>query len=234
MTDYSELLDCVDKLLDMYDASPSTMEHIAKRYPALHHSLENVMVARTRMPKADVQPTGLPDLTVAGEIRPGAGYLLSSARAITPQEADRIQEVLHARFPGSAFVILTPGLTVAEICQLVPLTRAELANALERTESRLLKYWGESEHGSPESGGYNAVMHGLRILVGELAGTPERDGAAAPPAVAPADESATPTAAPSPICGKFHPRFMVSCSKPAAHQIYDPQHHDADAGVWWE
>jgi hypothetical protein len=44
----SELEESVDRLVDMYDSSPATMEHLSKRYSGLHHAIESLMMARTR------------------------------------------------------------------------------------------------------------------------------------------------------------------------------------------
>lgn len=122
------------------------------------------------------------------------------------------------------------------------ITQAELVAALQRTEHRVSTLHAEA---SDET--YWGAVRLLRTLLREL--TPERDGAGALPVPASEPVVATPTPAPSlltpetaderfpsgpaPLCGKVHRRFSVSCSRDAAHTVYDPQHHDADAGVWW-
>lgn len=153
-----------------------------------------------------------PEMAVAGEIRPGRGYLLSTDSNITPETAEIINDKLAERFPDSTFAILSPSLKLAGGDNLV--TQDALQAALKQAEARVIRE-NENATGQGAKIATYGAARALRVLWQALL-SPERDGSDAPSPVPPAPDVAPDPSRPT---GYLQATYPTSCG--AVHPWMD-------------
>lgn len=114
-----------------------------------------------------------PNITLAGEIRPGGWYVLRADRNLRPQEAMRIREKCDQLFPGATFAILDKAV---ELVTELP----DLRDAVERARGKAKEGRERWASDKPMRKMYHNAAVALELLAREL-GPQERDGAGALP-----------------------------------------------------